>query len=299
MGLTLLWIDTTQRIPNAWKNSVHSLADILIILSVGGLILQGVGFLFGIYNKRFDFVTADDLRQRTIRTQLQYLERIVDLFVVIITIAAILMTFEDFKKIGGSLLASAGLVSVIVGFAAQRSLGNLIAGFQVAFTQPIRLGDVVIAENEWGTVEEINLTYVVIRVWDLRRLIVPITYFLEKPFQNWTRTNASLIGSVFFFVDYSLPLEALRKELARIAANSPLWDRKTCVLQVTDLSDTTMTLRALVSAKDSPTSFDLRCEVREKLMSFIGQNWPTALPRRRLDFAEPASVPATPKEINV
>jgi small-conductance mechanosensitive channel len=291
-GLGLLWLETTQRIPEPWKKSVHGAGDIIIILASGVLVLQSVSVAFKLYNHRYERVTADDLRERRIRTQLQYLERIIDLFVVIVTIATMLMSFEDFKRLGGSLLASAGLVSVIVGFAAQRSLGNLIAGFQVAFTQPIRLGDVVVAENEWGTIEEINLTYVVIRVWDLRRLILPITYFLEKPFQNWTRTNASLIGTVFFSVDYSLPLEPIRKELQRLAEASLLWDRKTCIMQVTDLTESTMTLRVLVSAKDSPTCFDLRCEIREKLMTFIEHHWPEALPRRRLE----ASVTADQRE---
>jgi len=170
---------------------------------------------------------------------------------------------------------------VVAAFAAQKSLGNFFAGFQIAFTQPIRLDDVVIVEGEWGRIEEINLTYVVVKIWDLRRLVLPITYFTEKPFQNWTRTSADLLGYIYFYADYSMPVEPLRQELHRILDASPLWDRKVCSLQVTDLSEKTMQIRALMSASNASKQFDLRCEVREKLVAFVQENYSSSFPRLR------------------
>jgi small-conductance mechanosensitive channel len=171
-----------------------------------------------------------------------------------------------------------------LGFAAQKTLGNIIAGIQIALAQPIRLDDVVIVENEWGWIEEITLTYVVIRVWDLRRLIIPISYFVEKPFQNWTRTSADLLGSVYIYTDYTIPVGEMRSELTRIVENNPLWDKKVNTLQVTNATETTIELRALMSASDSPTAWRLRCEVREKLLEFLQEKFPGSLPRTRVEF---------------
>ena len=179
------------------------------------------------------------------------------------------------------MIASAGVAGIVVGFAAQKSLGTLLAGIQIALTQPVRIDDVVIVEGEWGRIEEITLTYVVVRIWDLRRLVVPITYFIEKPFQNWTRTSADILGSVFLHVDYGVPVDALRKELTRILEASPNWDRKVNVLQVTDAKERTLELRALASSSDASRSWDLRCEVREKLVAFVQANYPGSLPRLR------------------
>ncbi|MDH3556523.1 MAG: mechanosensitive ion channel family protein, partial [Deltaproteobacteria bacterium] len=180
----------------------------------------------------------------------------------------------------------AGIVGIIVGLAAQKSISTLFAGIQMAITQPIRIDDVVIVENEWGRIEEITLTYVVVRIWDLRRLIVPITYFLEKPFQNWTRISADLLGTVFLYVDYTVPVEAVRAELKRILESSPLWDKQVCTLQVTNATDRTLELRALMSAADSPRAWELRCDVREKLIGFIRQNYPDGLPKVRAELTE-------------
>jgi small-conductance mechanosensitive channel len=200
-----------------------------------------------------------------------------------VTLATALMTFEKVRQLGTTLLASAGIAGIIIGIAAQRSIAALIAGVQMALTQPIRVDDVVIVENEWGRIEEITLTYVVVRIWDLRRLIVPTTYFLEKPFQNWTRVSTDLLGTVFLYVDYTVPVEEVRAELKRLAENSELWDGQVCVLQVTDTTEHAMQLRVLVSASDASNAWTLRCEVREKLVEFIQKNYPRSLPRLRAD----------------
>lgn len=287
LGFALLWLADFKASPS-FSEELRMAGKLVAIAGGTGVVLKSVRILFLGFNLRIsEQHTTDDLRQRRLRTQLRYLEQLVDLFVIVVAVGAALMSFEQFRRFGGSLLASAGLASVIIGFAAQRSLANLIAGFQVAFTQPIRLGDVVVAENEWGTVEEINLTYVVVRLWDLRRLILPITYFLEKPFQNWTRTSASLIGAVSLAVDFSVSVDDVRAELGRIVSSSSLWDRKTGVLQVVDANENSMTLRALVSARDSGSTWDLRCEVREKLIRFLQAKPRENFPRQRYDDPVP------------
>ena len=195
-----------------------------------------------------------------------------------------LMTFSAVRQIGVSILASAGILGVVLGFAAQKTLGNLIAGIQIALAQPIRLDDAVVVENEWGWIEEITLTYVVVRIWDLRRLVLPISYFIEKPFQNWTRNSADILGSVFIYADYTVPVEEVRAELGRILKESPHWDKKVNVLQVTDATEHTVKLRALMSAADSPTAWNLRCETREKLLEFLQKKYPQSLPRTRVEL---------------
>jgi small-conductance mechanosensitive channel len=192
-----------------------------------------------------------------------------------------LMVFDSARQFGASILASAGIAGIIVGFAAQRSIATLLAGSQIAMTQPIRVDDVVIVENEWGRIEEITLTYVVVRIWDLRRLVLPITYFIERPFQNWTRSSADILGTVFLHADYSVPLDALRTELTRILSTSRFWDGKVNVLQVTDAREHTLEIRALASAADASLAWDLRCEVREKLIQFLQRNYPDSQPRLR------------------
>src|SRR5690606_36653014 len=192
------------------------------------------------------------------------------------------MLFEDVRRIGISLFASAGVAGIIIGFAAQRIIGTVIAGIQIAITQPIRLDDVVIIEGEWGKIEEITLTYVVVHIWDKRRLIVPTTFFFEKPFQNWTRTTSEILGTVFIYTDYNVPFDELRNELTRLLESSPLWDRKVNVLQVTDAKERTVEVRALMSAKDSGTAWDLRVFVRENLIKFLQKNYPGSLPKTRI-----------------
>jgi small-conductance mechanosensitive channel len=213
--------------------------------------------------------------------------------VLIFGIALILMTFPAVRQIGTSLLASAGLAGLAAGFAAKPVLGNLIAGLQIAISQPIRIDDVVIVEGEWGRIEEITGTYVVVKIWDERRMVVPLQYFIEKPFQNWTRSTSSIIGSVFLWVDYSVPLEALRAETRRLCEEIPhLWDGRVEVLQVTDTSDKAMQLRILLSSVDSSRNWDARCYVRERLITFVNNRYPECLPQLRAEMSTRTLHPA-------
>ena len=270
--------------------TVSSIAE--HILGLG--LIAGVGWLLIALVEVFDELVAirhsiearENLAARRIRTQVEMLRRVAITIIVIVTLAVMLMTFPTIRHIGESLLASAGLAALIAGFAARSTLTNLAAGIQIAFTQPIRLGDAVVVEGEWGWIEEINITYVVVRIWDLRRLVVPVSYFSEKPFQNWTRNTADLLGSVFIYADYSLPVDAVRNELHRILESTKLWDKKVWGLQVTNATDRTIELRALMSAPDSSTAWDLRCYVREKLIFFLQQQFPQCLPKTRAEFTE-------------
>ena len=232
----------------------------------------------------------DNRKARAIYTQITILRKLAMAVIGIFAFASMLMVFESVRQFGTAILASAGVAGIVVGFAAQRSIATLLAGFQIALTQPIRLDDVVIVENEWGRIEEITLTYVVVSIWDQRRLILPITYFLEKPFQNWTRASADLLAYVFLYVDYRVPIERLRAKLTAILQSSPLWDRRVNVLQVTDATEHAVQIRALASAANSSHAWELRCEIREKLVMFLQQEHPEALPRLRLlqDAAHPA-----------
>ncbi|MFH1407411.1 MAG: mechanosensitive ion channel domain-containing protein [Candidatus Omnitrophota bacterium] len=233
---------------------------------------------------RYDVEAHDNLLARRVHTQIGVISNIIIIGIILLTVSFILMTFPAVRQIGISILASAGILGIVLGLAAQKTLGNVIAGIQIAISQPIRLDDVVVVENEWGWIEEITLTYVVVRIWDLRRLILPISYFMEKPFQNWTRISADILGSVFIYVDYTVPVGEVRTELERILKGSPYWDKKVKVLQVTNATERTVELRALMSAADSPTAWNLRCEVREKLIEFLQKEYPKSLPRTRIEL---------------
>jgi small-conductance mechanosensitive channel len=228
---------------------------------------------------------ADNLEARRIQTQTRVLSRVLQSGVVLVGLSLMLMTFPSVRQIGTSLLASAGVVGIVAGFAARPVLGNLIAGLQIGLSQPIRLDDVVIVENEWGVIEQITGTYVVVRIWDQRRLVVPLQYWIEKPFQNWTRTSAEIIGTVFLWVDYRMPLEPLRAELQRACEASEHWDRRFALLQVTEAGEHAMQLRALVTAASAPAAWDLRCAVREALVGFVQREYPQYLPRGRAEVA--------------
>jgi len=262
--------------------------SLLLIISVAWLLVKLVYVLEDLILNQYSIDIKDNLEARRVHTQIQILKKVVIIVVVVLALAAALMTFEKVRQLGTTLLASAGIVGIIVGLAAQKSISTLFAGIQMAITQPIRIDDVVIVENEWGRIEEITLTYVVVRIWDLRRLIVPITYFLEKPFQNWTRISAEILGTVFLYVDYTVPVEEVRAEMKRIVESSPLWDKRVCALQVTNATERTVELRALVSAADSSSAWELRCDVREKLIGFIRQNYPDGLPKVRAELTESA-----------
>ena len=263
---------------------ISHVMSLLLIGLVSWLLIKSVYVLESYILTRFDVDVKDNLRARKIHTQFRVLKRIVIVVVCILAFGSCLMTFEKVHQLGTTILASAGIIGIVVGMAAQRTIATFIAGLQIAITQPIRVDDVVIVENEWGRIEEITLTYVVVRIWDLRRLVVPITYFIEKPFQNWTRVTADILGTVFIYVDYTVPIESIRTELQRILKESELWDGKVCVLQVTNTSERTVELRALMSAADASTAWSLRCLVREKLINFVQKNYPGALPKLRTEF---------------
>ena len=258
--------------------------SLLFIGLISFLLIKTTYVLDGYVINRFDIDQKDNLRARKVRTQLNVLKRIVIIVVSLLALGMMLMTFEKVRQLGTTILASAGIIGIVVGMAAQRTIGTFIAGLQIAFTQPIRIDDVVIVENEWGRIEEITLTYVVVKIWDLRRLVVPITYFIEKPFQNWTRCTADLLGTVYVHVDYTVPVDVVRAELQKILKDSELWDGKVCVLQVTNTSEHAIELRALMSASDASTAWNLRCYVRERLIEFIQKNHPESLPKLRASF---------------
>ncbi|WP_280150438.1 mechanosensitive ion channel domain-containing protein [Piscinibacter sp. XHJ-5] len=234
---------------------------------------------------------ADNLSARRVQTQTRVLARIGSGLVLLAGLSFILMTFPRARQLGASLLASAGVAGLIVGIAARSVFSNLLAGLQIALAQPIRIDDVLIVEGEWGRVEEIRATYVVLKIWDERRLIVPLGWFIEHPFQNWTRRSADILGTVFLWTDYTLPVEPIRREAKRLCEASPNWDGRVCVVQVTDASERAMQLRILVSSAASGPNFDLRCELREGLIDFVQREYPLALPalRARLDRQAPAA----------
>lgn len=283
LHFTLPWMGynvDTRRDINQWLG-VAIIAGFWLFLSKVLRIARWIA------NVRYDMGHADNLLARKVRTQLYYLEEVAQVTLGFISFSLILMCFESARRVGGSLIASAGLAGIIIGFAAQRFLSSVIAGLQIAFTQPLRIDDVVIVEGEWGRVEEISLTYIVVGTWDHRSLVVPITYFVEKPFQNWTRTGAELLGSVMIYADYTLPVEMLRKKFEELIRGSALWDGKVGKIQVTDSTEKSMQIRALVSARNAGDAFDLRCFVREELIRYIQAQSPEYLPKARVSSAEP------------
>src|SRR5579871_517082 len=255
---------------------------------VGWIVLTGVHIAANLYLLNFGLDVGDNLLARKHITQVRVMRRALDTVVVLLTLGFALMTFDAVRQYGVSLFASAGAAGVIFGLAARPLFSNLLAGVQLAVSQPIRIDDAVVVENEWGNVEDITFNYVVLRLWDLRRMVVPLSYFIEKPFQNWTRIVGDLIGSVLLYLDHTAPVDAIREKLREIVAQSKLWDGKVVNLQVTDCKETTIELRALISANNASAAWDLRCEVREKLIDFVRREHPYALPRRRNEVVEPS-----------
>ena len=272
------------RLQERIRGLINHFIQILLIALFGWVAIKIVHILRDALLNHHDINARDNLKARGMHTQMRLISNVIGVVIILLTVSFILMSFSQVRHIGASILASAGVIGIVMGFAAQKTLGNLIAGIQIAIAQPIRLDDVVIIEGEWGWIEEITLTFVVVRVWDLRRLVVPMSYFLEKPFQNWTRTSADLLGTVFIYTDYTVPVKEVRNELTRILENNSRWDKKVNVLQVTNATDKTVELRALMSAADSPTAWSLRCEVREKLLEFLQQRFPECLPRIRIEM---------------
>jgi small-conductance mechanosensitive channel len=255
----------------------------LVVVALGWFAAGCIYVLQSIMLQRYDLSAENNVQARRVHTQFQLFRRVLIAFVVIIDIGALLWTFNDPRiwHYGSGLLASAGIASLIIATAAKSTAANFFAGLQIAITEPIRIDDVVVVQGEWGRVEEINSAYVVIKIWDLRRLIVPLNYFIENSFQNWTRESSDILGTAFLYVDYSVPVEDLRRQLDAIVHPSPLWNKQVCGLQVTNLTDRSMELRCLMSSRNSSENFDLRCLVREKMTAWIQQNYPDAFPTMR------------------
>jgi len=280
--LTFNFLLPLMKVKASFSPVVNKTVEILLAISFANVLIGVVKVFEDYVYHTFDIGKADNLKERKIRTQLQFIRQLAIGLIIILTVCAILLSFNNLRKIGAGLLTGVGVGGIIIGFAAQKSLGNLLAGFQIAFTQPLRIDDVLVVEGEWGRVEEITLTYVVVNIWDQRRLILPINYFVEKPFQNWTRTTADILGTVFLYLDYTMPLDPLRKEFNRLLEINPLWDKRINIMQVTNASERTMEVRALMSASSSGNAFDLRCAVREGLISYVQQHYPQCLPVDRL-----------------
>lgn len=270
--------------PSAVAQAQHWLG-IGVLLCVVWLAVRVVAALEARILREHPVDVEDNLAARRIQTQARVIARVAQGAIVLVGVSLALMTFPAIRQLGATLLASAGILGLVAGIAAKPVFGNLIAGLQIALAQPIRLDDVVIVEGEWGRIEEITSTYVVVRVWDERRLVVPLQWFIENPFQNWTRTSAQLLGTAFLWLDYRTPMDEVRAQLQRICEEDPRWDGRVCIAQVTDTREHTMEVRLLVSARNSGDLFDLRCVVRERMIDFLERCHPQALPRLRADIA--------------
>lgn len=278
--VTQLWLRSSS-VKAGWGDLLLQINTLLWIAVLSWAAIRAVAAVCdGVLNLN-PVNISDNLQARRIHTQATVLARTLMFLIGFLGLSSALMTFPSVRQLGTSLLASAGVAGLIVGFAAKPVLSNLLAGLQIALTQPIRIEDVVIIDNEWGWVEEINASFVIVRLWDQRRMVVPLNWFIEHPFQNWTRTSAQIIGSVFMWVDYRMPLDPLRAELQRLCECDPDWDQRVQILQVTDSTVRGMELRALVSAATSPQCWDLRCRVREGLVQFTAQHYPDYLPQLR------------------
>jgi len=267
------------------QGALARLLGLATVCLLGWIAATALHIAADLYLARFRIDVEDNLLARKHVTQVRVLERAIDVMILLVTVGFALMTFDSVRQFGVTLFASAGVAGLVAGLAARPVLTNFLAGIQIAVAQPIRIDDSVIVENESGTIEEITFSYVVVKLWDLRRLVVPLSYFIEKPFQNWTRTGGELIGTVFVYVDYTAPVDAIRAKLTEIVSQSKLWNGRVLNLQVSDCKETTIELRALMSANNASAAWDLRCEAREKLITFLQREHPAALPRRRYENA--------------
>lgn len=285
LGLVLLAIKVAlpaARFEPGYQEAARRILDLGLVALIGLALMAivNIGWEFVERSQRID--VEDNLRARKLRTQFGVLRRTALVLIVTLTLGGMLMTFPSMREYGLSLLASAGAAGLIVGLAARPVLSNVLAGLQIALAQPIRIDDVVIVEGQFGRIEEITTTFVVIRTWDWRRLVMPLSSFIEKPFENWTLEDASLIGSVFWHVDYSAPIEAMRRKLSEFLEASAYWDKRVANLQVVEAENQTLKIRALMSAKNSAAAWDLRCQIREQMISWLQEEHPEALPRMRL-----------------
>ena len=291
LAFLIIALDIVLPIAPIDPTAIAILARILTLATIvllGWIAITATHVTGDLYLRRFRLDAADNLLARKHVTQVRILRRVVDTLIIVLTVSAALMTFESVRQYGVSLFASAGVAGLVVGLAARPMLSNLIAGIQIATTQPIRLDDEVVIENQWGRIEEITSTYVVLKLWDLRRLIVPLSYFMEKAFENWTRESTNLVGAVSIHVSYLAPIERLRQRALEIVRTSPLWDGEVAKLQVNEAKETSLELRVLASAHTSAATADLRTEIREKMITFLQQEYPACLP----PFAAPAAPPA-------
>lgn len=277
-------------LPSKLMSALEHVTGIGLIAAVAWLVILSSEITSDILAWRYRVDVEDNLLARRIQTQFSMLHRVVVVLVCIVALSIALMTFPAIKHIGMSILASAGLAGLVVGLAMKGTLSNLVAGVQIAFTQPFRLGDAVVIQGDWGWIEEIGTMYVVVRIWDLRRLVLPLSYFLENAFENWTRTSADLLAYVYLNVDYTLRVDELRAEHRRICESTKLWKGQVCVLQVSDATEHTMQIRALMDARNSSDAWDLRCYVREKMIHFLQEKYPESLPRYRAEV--PSNSPA-------
>lgn len=282
--LPLVGVDVaiaTVPLDRALRSDLLHTISVAVIVTTAFLVIRLTYVLDDMVLSHYRIDVADNLRARRVQTQLQVLRRLTVVVVAVVALAVILLSFPSVRTAGAGLLASAGIVGIVGGLAARPTVANVVAGVQIALSQPIRVDDVVVVDGHWGRIEDIALTYVVVRVWDLRRLVVPISYFVSNPFENWTRTGSTILGWVHVEVDFCAPVAELRAELDRILAASADWDGDVHVLQVTAATATTMQLRALMSSPDSSRSWNLQCEVREKLIDYLRRAHPEALPRLR------------------
>jgi small-conductance mechanosensitive channel len=262
---------------------VYRVAALALTAMVGWLVVKCMGVVSDVVTSRFDVGNLDNLRARQVWTQTQLMQRFAIGIVVVLTVCIMLMSIPGVRQVGISQFASAGVAVIVIGMAAQQVLKNVLAGIQLALTDPVRVQDTVVVEGETGTVEEIRSTYIVVKTWDLRRLIVPLSHFIEQPFQNWTRVPTNMLGTVYLYVDYTVPVDRVRERFEALTKANPLWDGVVCGLQMTDVKDRTVELRGLVSAKTGDV-FNLRCQVREAMVDWLQGEYPESLPRLRADL---------------
>jgi small-conductance mechanosensitive channel len=285
-------------LPDAVQSGVRHALLLALIGSVAWMVVAMVEIASDVMSTKYPMDTPDNLEARRVQTQLRMLRRVSTIAVSVIAGSIMLMTFPGVRHVGVSLFASAGVAGIVIGLAMRPTISNLVSGVQIAFTQPIRLDDVVIVNGEWGRIEEINTIYVVVRIWDLRRMIVPLSYFIEQPFQNWTRVSADLLGTAYVYADYRVPVEEVRQELRRVLESSDIWDGKVWGLQVTNASERTIEMRALMSAPDSSQAWNLRCYVREKLIAFLQREHPDCLPVIRAEIGSRDGEEAERKDVS-
>jgi small-conductance mechanosensitive channel len=266
---------------------LRQVIGLILIAAVGWTAAELTFVIEDVLEARYEIAAEDNLQARQVLTQVQVLRRIAVIVIAVVTVSVMLMTLPEVRSIGASILASAGLAGLVVGMAARPALSNVIAGIQIALSQPMRIDDVVVVEGEWGKIEEITTTYVIVQIWDLRRVVLPLTYLIEKPFENWTRQKAEIVGTVLLYADCSVPVEDIRRQLHEELKASDLWDGRVSSLQVTNATERTVELRALMSAADSGKLWDLRCLIRERLVGYLQEKYPASPPTFRAEVVQP------------